>query len=451
MNGKRMKIGFAAALAVVVLAAVVYAVFFRHGSPDASTKDGAAAAPNVPLATARFGEFEQRVSVQGRVGAPAGSSAKLAFAQAGLLRSVDVRVGQTVAAGDALAELDRGALGAAVVSAQGDAAAASTARSAHVRVLLAQQRLATLERNGPAAQSVKIEAESAARQAALKVEADAATVLRDEQLLTAGVVAGKDVDAARAQQAADEADRRAADAKVAAAGSGLRSGLQQARADVATAIGDEGVARGQATAAQGRLESARISYGNGVLRAPTAGVVIGISKHAGEAVDPSAPVIEIGPALGHVVTLTVPAGVAQRIAAGNRVTMRIASHGSGSVEGTVAAVVPAVDPSTQTATVIVDGAPADAISGDAVAATIVTGRLRGVLVPSTAVVEDPQTGRTVVFVRVRPKNAGDPAFAMRDVSVRAQDASTSVLASGLQAGSPVAARGGYMLLAPAGG
>ena len=117
----------------------------------------------------------------------------------------------------------------------------------------------------------------------------------------------------------------------------------------------------------------------------------------------------------------------------------------------VTAVVPAVDPATQTGTVIVSGAPADAVPGDAVTATIVVGRLRGVLVPTTAIVQDPQTGDTVVFVRdVHPK-AGESGFSLRQVSVSASDAETAVLASGLGPGEAVAAQGGYSLLAPVGG
>ena len=87
----------------------------RRRTPDAPPR-----APNVPLATARSGDFVERVAAQGRIGPPAGSSAKIAFAQAGIVRVVDVRVGQTVSGGQPLAELDRAALGAAVGAAQAD-------------------------------------------------------------------------------------------------------------------------------------------------------------------------------------------------------------------------------------------------------------------------------------------------------------------------------------------
>ena len=118
--------------------------------------------------------------------------------------------------------------------------------------------------------------------------------------------------------------------------------------------------------------------------------------------------------------------------------------------GKVTAVVPAVDPSTQVGTVIADGAPADAISGDAVTATIVIGHERGILVPSSAIVEDPETGKTVVFVRESQVKPGESGFTSRAVAVRASDVNNALIASGLRAGERVAAQGGYTLLAPSG-
>jgi multidrug efflux pump subunit AcrA (membrane-fusion protein) len=437
--------------AAVVLALVVLA-FVLLGRKQASTQanDGAVMAPNVPLAVARAGDVRERVDAQGHVGPPAGSSSKIGFAQAGVLRDVNVRLGERVTAGEPLADLDRGMLGAAVRSAQGDAEGASTAPSAAAKLAVAQAKLATLEARGPAALNSRIAAQSAARQADLKVVADRSTLARDEQLFTAGVIAGKDLDAARSQLTADEADQHAAAAKVAAAGADFDAALQQARADVAGARSDVHVARGAAAAARGRLEAAQITLQNGVLTSPQDGVVLSILKHPGEAVDPATPVMEIGPALGHVVTLSVSSDVARRIAVGNAVTMRVASGGV-RMQGAVTAVVPAVDLATQTTSILVSGAPADAVPGDGVTASVDIGRARGILVPAGAVVEDPQTGKTVVFVRVARPKAGEAAFAMRAVTVRATDATSSIVGGALRVGETVAARGGYMLLAPAGG
>ena len=440
--------------AAIAIAVVATLLAMRH---QAATTADDAAGPNVPLVTARIGDFIERVDAQGRIGPPAGSSAKVSFAQAGIVRAIDVRVGQNVSAGTPLLELDRAALAAGVRAAQADVQAsgantagnAATVQSAAARLAVASDKLNTLEQGGPSALSSRIAAQSAARQAALKVDADRATVARDDQLLAAGVIAGKDADAARSQLASDEADLQSANAKVAAAGTDFQSAVKQAQADVASARSDLQAARGQTASAQARLDAARIAYGNAVLTARSDGVVLAILKHPGEAVDPTTPAIEIGPALGHGVTLSVPASVARRVSAGDAVMLH--SERAGTTHGEVIAVVPAVDPATQVATVVADGAPPDAVSGDAITATITVGHLHGVVVPSSAIVQDPQTGKTVVFVQVPHPRAGDSAFSLRPVVVRASDAVNAAIGSGLRPGERVAAQGGYALLAPAGG
>ena len=442
-----------AVIVVVIVGANDRSVSLQHQHGAQTSGESNDASPSVPLVTAQAGVFVERVDVQGRVGPPVGSSAKLAFAQAGIIRTIDVSVGEAVSAGQPLAELDRAALGATVRSAQADAQAsgATGGNAAVARLAVAIEKLATLETGGPAALNSRIAAQSAARQAELKVDADRATVAREDQLLSAGVVAGKDADAARSQLASDEADERAAEAKVAAAGTDFQTALKQARADVAGARNDVQTARGQTASALARLQSAQIAYANGVLTAPADGVVFAILKHPGEAVDPTVPALEIGPAVGHSVTLVVPAETAQRIVAGDPATLQVTSTQARVTQGKVMAVVPAVDPATQSATVVVSGAPADAVSGDAVSATIVVGHVRGVIVPTTAIVQDPQSGKTVVFVQDPHPKAGDPGFLLRPVVVRAGDATTSVLAAGLRPGERIAGQGGYMLLAPAGG
>ncbi|GAC1308041.1 MAG: hypothetical protein NVSMB19_21060 [Vulcanimicrobiaceae bacterium] len=466
---KRRQTLVAIAAVVVVLSALVGWSAFRHtavASPRAERS--VAATPNVRLATARVGTFVQRVDAQGKIGPPAGSSSKIAFALPGILATIDVHVGDTVHAGQPVAALDRSSLAAAVAQARADAGAASAsygggavpasnASSAAAKVAVARERLATLERGGPSALSSRITAESAARQAALKVAGDRATIARDRALLAGGVLAAKDVDAARALLASDLADQRAADAKVAVAGTDFAASVRQARADVAAAQNDlqtaraqAGVLSGQAASAGARLETAQIAYANGVLTAPSDGVVLSIAKHAGESVDATQPVMEIGPAAGHGVTLNVPSEVARRISVGDPATLKIEQNVERVTHGRVMTVVPVVDPATQLATVVVSGAPGDAVAGDAVTATIVVGHAPGILVPTSAIVQDPQTGKTVVFVRDEHPKAGESGFSLREVTIRASDTTTAAIASGLRAGEHIAAQGGYALLAPAG-
>ena len=328
---------------------------------------------------------------------------------------------------------------------------AAAVRSAQAKLALAAAKLRTLQAGGPAAQSDQIAAQQTLRQAQLKVQADDAAVARQRTLLAGGVIAAKDLQAAQNQLAVDQADLRAQEAKVAAASSTFAASLRQASADYAQAQNDVKTAQAQTSvlgaqsgSAAARLDAARIAFDNGILRAPSDGVVIAILKHPGEAVDPTAPVVEIGPGAADAITLSVPADTAHRIRVGDAVSLDTASRQGAS--GRVSAVVPAIDPTTQSATVTVSGAVIDAVPGDAVTATIVVDHRTGMLVPSSAIVQDPQTGQTVVFMQNK-----DGSFASRTVTVRGSDDKTALITSGVHPGERVATQGSYQLLAPNGG
>ena len=116
---------------------------------------------------------------------------------------------------------------------------------------------------------------------------------------------------------------------------------------------------------------------------------------------------------------------------------------------TVTAVVPSVDAATQTNTVVLNGAPVGAASGDEVDATIETGAHRGILIPSDAIVEDPQTGRAIVFVQQAGTN-GEPSFVSREIETGNADGTTTLVTNGIRPGERIAAHGAFDLLAPAG-
>jgi RND family efflux transporter MFP subunit len=460
---------FAILVAIVLVAGGGFAWHAIHRPADAAAPAATAAGPTVALTRAVEGSVEEAIVTQGRVGPPAGSDAKLAFPLSGTLAAVQVRVGDAVVKGQALAEIDRRGLAAALAQARADASAAAATYAggttadaaiagARAKLAVAEAHLAELRRGGQAALSDRIAAVSAARQAALKVEADRRTLERETALFSGGVAAQKDVDAARSQLAADLADQRSADAKVAAAGVGFEAALRQAEADVAqsrsdlaAAVAQRGTSGAQADSARARVDAAARDYANGVLRAPSDGVVVAILKHPGESVDPTTPVVDVAPPLGRDVTLVVPSVDAQRVHIGDNATLRLSSIGERTT-GRVVAVVPAVDPTTQATTVVVDGLPKDAVAGQAVSARIVVGRAAGIVIPSTAVATDPQTGKTVVFVRnAAPKGGSDNPFASREVTLGATDGTSVVIRSGLRPGESVAAQGAYDLLAPAGG
>ncbi|HLI95865.1 MAG TPA: efflux RND transporter periplasmic adaptor subunit [Candidatus Baltobacteraceae bacterium] len=360
-------------------------------APDA----GSSAAPAVSLTTVRYGAYVKHVQAVGRVGAPAGSQSKLSFAESGILQSVDVQIGERVYAGEALARLDTSGLSLAASQAQADARAANAG--------LAQSRVDRVS---------------------TKIAVDREAVRREESLYAAGVAALKDVQAARAQLASDQADAATAQTQIAGA-------------------------QAQAQSAQDRAALAARDLSNGTLRSPARGIVTAIYKRPGESVDPTTPVVAIGPGRTTEVTLDVTASDAAQIHAGDPVAFSVPGtdlRSSGYIDG----VSSALDPATQTATVTASGFPSGAPSGSAVQADIDVARLRGIVIPQSAVVQDPQSGDTLVFVQTRDKN-GAAKFEERTVSVAAQNGTNALIASGLHPGERIASQGGFALLAPAGG
>src|SRR6202011_224901 len=100
--------------------------------------------------------------------------------------------------------------------------------------------------------SARTAAVAGTSQADLRVEADRRALTRAEALYAGGIVAQKDVDAARSQLAADLADAQALHAKSGAAGSGANGVLAQARADYAQALADLRTAQAQSGSLRGQ-------------------------------------------------------------------------------------------------------------------------------------------------------------------------------------------------------
>jgi cobalt-zinc-cadmium efflux system membrane fusion protein len=272
-------------------------------------------------------------------------------------------------------------------------------------------------------------ASAAAQQAAVdrtstKIAVDRAALSREESLFAAGVAARKDVEAARAQLASDRADA-----------AGNLAGVRSANA--------------QAQSARDRAALAQRDLSNATLRAPSDGVVAAILKRPGEAVDPTTPVIAIAPPTESEVTLDVTSTDAARVHQGDRVELSIPGNGI-SWNGSVGGVASALDPTTQTASVLVKGVPSSVPAGAVVQATIEIGVDRGIVVPATAIVQDPESGNTLVFVETTDKNGGT-TFAQRTVRIAHSDQQHALVASGLKAGERIAAQGAFSLLAPSGG
>lgn len=360
----------AVTVAVVLGAIAWWMLSHRTFAADATAQSGNAdAAPAVQLATVRYGAFPVVLDENGFAGAPAGAVAQLGFPNPGVLRTLYVRAGDRVRAGEPLAALDARSFALAASSARADQATA----------------------------------EIAARNASI-------ALARERRLYTAGIVARKDVEDASAAESIAQAQTQSAADKAALAANDL---------DRAT------------------------------LRSPVDGVVTAVLRRAGEPVDPTTPVVVVSAAAQNVATLRVPSTDAAQIAAGDPVDLTVGGSRS-HVMARVTAVVPAIDPGTQTATVTVDGLPEGTIAGTAVHARISVALLHGLLVPQSAIVADPQGGDDVVFEQQRRKD-GSSTFAPVTVTVEHENAETALIGSGLRPGARIAAQGAFELLAPAGG
>jgi macrolide-specific efflux system membrane fusion protein len=404
-------------IVILVIIVLIWAVVVRLRPHEAA----ATASPDIKIAHATLGDFAVRVPALGRVGSPAGSASSLTFAVPGILQKVDVTVGEHVVRGQALADLDAATYVNAVNQAQGEATAAAGSYGGG---------------SVPSAAfaSARAKLEAAATQADLRVAADRRALERERTLYAAGVAAAKDVQSANALLLADQAQANA--------------DHEQARADVRSAQAQFDVLRGQSQRAQAALAQAERDLRASTLRAPADGVVMAILKHPGEAVDSASAVVVLGPPSTAIASLYLPGADARGVQPGDRVDLSL-SRSNESSHGVVTAVVPAVDPNTQESTVVVSGVPSDALNGDAVRATIVTQTIRAVLIPTEAVVQDPQSGDTYVFVRTQQPD-GTSKFAARKVTVRVSDAVHAAVSQGLKSGEDVAAKGAFELLSVSG-
>jgi cobalt-zinc-cadmium efflux system membrane fusion protein len=371
--------------AVVLVAAVVLLWFGFSRRPGLGPQQ--TLKPEVSLATVRQGSVEETISVNGRIGSPAGTQAKLAFAVAGAVQSVDVSLGERVSEGAPLAHLDPTSYSLVAAQAQSEAGAAERGAA-----------LAAIDRTS------------------VTVHRDEVELARQQRLFEAGIVAKRDVEAARATLWSDRAQAQTAHISLAQA-------------------------QDQSRAASLHAADTRYDVDRTTLRAPSPGTVTGIFVTRGESVDPTTAAIAISSDGQQSATLEVPAADLARIAPGNRVRAR---SGSVTWQGRIAGVAPAVDPATDFAVASVAGVPSSLPAGAPMDAAVVVRSLRGFVVPRDAVIEDPQTGNELVFVR-----NGD-RFDTRHVTIAGKDDRLALVSKGLREGEVVAATGAVDLLSPSG-
>lgn len=437
-------------ISVVLVSVAAWAMFRATQSGAAVTTQGPVAA-DVPTIVVRRGMFTDHLLVHGYVGAPSGSVARLTFAQAGVLKQIQVQIGERVVAGQALAQLDLAPFNASVSQAEADVASTDTMAAVQAKRSLAERQLSADISNPAASSSNRIASESTLRQAKLRVASDKREVRRQQMLFDAGVAAEKDAQAARTQLASDQAAELAAQAARSSATVEQRMNLRTARTNVVVAQNDVGTAGAQHASAEARLATARISFANGTLRAPADGIVTAIDKHVGETVDTTNPVIEMGSGNATTVTLKIPSDQAHRVHVGDVVSVALGNERQPPRQGRITRLAPALAADSQTVIAVADIIIPNAISGDLLNASIVTAQTRGIVIPTSSIVEDPQSGKTVVFTRVAQPKPDEAPFAEHTITVLVGDDKTSLVSGDVHVGDTIASSGAYTLLAPNGG
>lgn len=411
----------------------------------------APASPHIPTVVARPAVFLRSVEAHGTIGTASDLPSKLAFGQPGIVAEVTVHVGETVQPGQVLAQLRLEALSSAVRQAQAETAAANTIATAKAKQHLAAQKVQAYANQSEGSASDQIASQSMYRQFSVKVVADRAQLDRSQKLYAGGVIAAKDVQAASDQVRTDEVELHAARAKQILARTERKTSLMSARTDVLVAQNDVSVAQAQVEAAHAKTYAAQVAYSNGTLYAQRLGVITAVHVRPGEAVDASTPVVECAAFGVNATTLNIPVDLGRKLHVGDQVAAHLSDGTGPTVSGVIVHIVPAIDATSQTLPVVVRITLPQAVAGDLVDAKITTHRETGIVLPMSAIIEDPQTGKTVVFVQQTRPSLGTSGFEEREIHISASDDQHALVRSGIVNGERIVRDGAYTLLAPNGG
>jgi RND family efflux transporter MFP subunit len=279
---------------------------------------------------------------------------------AGYLQSVNVRPGDTVAAGQIVAVVDHAQLDNQVAMAQ---AAVDAARAA----------VATAQASAGASKAQVLNAQAATRRSEADLASAQASLVRTRAQLATAQAANQRAaqlyrDGLIAQAAADDARSGAeqAQAGVVAAEAQVRSveaSVQQSQAQVSVARAQESAAIAQvrtqeaqvATLAVGVL-TARIARDNAVIRAPWAGIVVARSLDPGAYVTPgaSSSILVIADLSQVAAAVSIPESQLGGVRKGNTATISVDAFPGRTFAGKVARIAGGVDADTRTVKTEID-------------------------------------------------------------------------------------------------
>lgn len=331
-----------------------------------------------PAVAVRFVPIVRRsltgiVSASGEVIEGAGAHANLAFPTAGQIASVSAAVGDQVSRGEILARLDDRVARRDVEQATADvnAAEAALAKAA------AGARPQELAQNRALAGGA--EAKTRTAQAELQ---------RQQSLATVGIASRRDVEQAQAAYADALANLRDKQQ----AGSLLVAGPRRQDVDVA---------RAQLAQSRAALATAQTRASLLTIAPPFDGIVTARLKNAGEVVDSSAAVLTLVDPTKALVSVQLSEDQAAAVAVGDRAMIAI-NGATRNVFGRVSTINAALDTTTRTLEALIKPFGGAALRPGSTASASITVRTvaNAYVVPTRALVKDPETGKTLVFAPI---------------------------------------------------
>jgi multidrug efflux pump subunit AcrA (membrane-fusion protein) len=290
-----------------------------------ATSPGAAvSAVPVTVAQLRYTQIATPIELSGSLAAV--QSVTVGALSGGRVVSVNVRVGDTVRAGDVLAQIDASGSAAALAQARAGAAAAVDAEDAGA---------ATID-----AASASVASAVGQREAARSHESLAATTAsRMTSLYAQGAISQQQRD----QEEADAAEARAsvaqADAGVAGARHNLAAARAHSRAAAESAIG-----------AQAGVAAANVPVRDATLTAPFDGTIVNKFIEPGAFVAPGSPVVTVQNSRHLEVDVAVPDDVAATLVPGAAIAVGVQAAGSTPIPAHIRAIVASQNPALRSAT-----------------------------------------------------------------------------------------------------
>ena len=437
-QGRRLLIGVAVAIVLVVLVALVAfwpreknTVSVRETPPvlegqgvggehtDEHSQEGAieledetAELMGVETEKAVEAEIDETIAATGKVLVAPNAQAIVGAKVSGRVVRVSAEPGQAVRAGQTLVVVD-------------------SPEVAELRGQLAEARARVSIAEAAVARVGKAESRSAAIQAKNRLDLAESTVNRKRRLVEIGAVARSELEAAEAEfrNAKAEYDFQS-NVQVAREQSEAKGEAEAARA-TASRLADQLAALGAAPNAKG---------GQIALSSPVSGTVIDVSAVVGEAVTPDKALLTVMNLSNVIVEAQLPESQAARVERGRRLVARVPGVPDGVFEGTVESVGQMVDPAKRTVPVRARVTNTRALLRHemGVEVQVTCGvRKRAVTVPVTALVDE--EGLKVVYVKEGER------YERRVVTVGAISYERAEILSGVETGEDIVSKGAYQL------